>query len=281
MYGVIYLIICKLNGKKYVGQTKNFKKRINEHKRGRQFVDREIQTFGWENFTVEILEECATREQLNEREMFWIKELNCRYPDGYNLMDGASRLKSCEDETQTKNPSADAENFLSAEHRAKISATERNDSPFKNLSNAITAHNLSYTALAEILGIARPSFSFKMCGRINFTAKDRDILVEVFGLPAEYLFMRDDGLPTIMLSKTERYEKMSAARRVETPYKNLLAEMDERQISYKKLKKMLGLKGGSVSLKMRGKQNFTVQQIAKLVEIFNKPAKYLMTRASD
>ena len=61
----------------------------------------------------------------------------------------------------------------------------------------------------------------------------------------------------------------------------ILAAMDERQISYKKLKKMLGLKGGSVSLKMRGKQNFTVQQIAKLVEIFNKPAKYLMTRASD
>lgn len=277
MYGVIYLIVCKLNGMKYVGQTVNFRQRINQHKIGKQYVDLEIQKYGWENFTVEILEECESRNQLNERENFWIRELNCKHPNGYNLAGGGIKLTDCEDKKRTRKPSANAGNFLSAEHRAKISATERNESPFKNLSDTITAYNLSYTALAKILGVSRPTVSFKMCGRINFTAKDRDTLVELFSLPADYLFLRDDGLPAIILSETERYERMSVARRVETPYKNLLAEMDERQISYKKLKKLLGLKSGSVSHKMRGKQNFTAKQVAKLVEIFGKPADYLLS----
>ena len=278
MYGVIYKLTNKLNGKPYVGQTKQkLHRRMEQHKIASTAIGNAIRKYGLENFTIEVIEECETLEQLNEREMFWIAYFNSKYPNGYNLMDGVSRLKSCEDETQTKNPSADTGNFLSAEHRAKISATERNDSPFKNLSDTITAYNLSYIALAKILGVSQPTVSFKMCGRINFTAKDRDTLVELFGLPAEYLFLRDDGLPAIILSETERYEKMSAARRVETPYKNLLAAMDERQISYKKLKELLGLNGGSVSHKMRGKQNFTAKQVAKLVEIFGKPADYLLS----
>ncbi len=37
----------------------------------------------------------------------------------------------------------------------------------------------------------------------------------------------------------------------------------------------------SVSLKMREKYNFTVKDIAKLVEIFGKPAEYLMQRDDE
>ncbi len=37
----------------------------------------------------------------------------------------------------------------------------------------------------------------------------------------------------------------------------------------------------SVSLTMREKYNFTVKDIAKLVEIFGKPAEYLMQRDDE
>ena len=71
MYGVIYVIVNLLNGMRYVGQTtQKLNARIRKHKTGKQYIDRVIQDIGWENFTVEVLEECETREQLNEREKF-------------------------------------------------------------------------------------------------------------------------------------------------------------------------------------------------------------------
>ena len=70
----------------------------------------------------------------------------------------------------------------------------------------------------------------------------------------------------------------SLLKRGESPYKNLLAEMDKRNFSYASLAKLLGLCHQTVSDKMRGKQNFTASQIDKLVEIFGKPAEYLIAR---
>ena len=90
--GVIYLITNKLNGKQYVGQTTQaFKERIAQHKyHNALYVDHEIHKFGWENFGVEVIEECNTKEQLDEREMFWIAKLDTMAPNGYNLTAGGS-----------------------------------------------------------------------------------------------------------------------------------------------------------------------------------------------
>ena len=90
--GVIYLITNTLNGKNYVGKTKQkLEKRITQHKydsrKGRPGLGAAIRKYGWENFSVEVLETCPV-EMLNEREMFWIRELNSKAPNGYNLTDG-------------------------------------------------------------------------------------------------------------------------------------------------------------------------------------------------
>lgn len=66
-----------------------------------------------------------------------------------------------------------------------------------------------------------------------------------------------------------------------TPYKNLLDELNQRGFSYGNLAKILGVSVSSVSLKMRGKQNFTDKDKAKLVEIFGKPIEYLLQRDED
>lgn len=88
-YGVIYLITNIINGMKYVGQTRRpLKVRISEHKRGSQCVDKAIQKYGWGNFKIEVPEECDSQEKLDTRENFWICELNCKKPSGYNLTDG-------------------------------------------------------------------------------------------------------------------------------------------------------------------------------------------------
>ena len=58
----------------------------------------------------------------------------------------------------------------------------------------------------------------------------------------------------------EAIMKNSVAHRGNSPYKNLLAELDAHKISYNKLAKLLGLCHQSISHKMRGKQNFTTEQ---------------------
>ena len=91
MYGVIYVIINLLNGMRYVGQTRQrLKKRMSQHASANSYIDNAIRHYGWDNFTVEVIEECATPEQLNERERFWIAYFNCNHPNGYNLTDGGN-----------------------------------------------------------------------------------------------------------------------------------------------------------------------------------------------
>lgn len=67
-------------------------------------------------------------------------------------------------------------------------------------------------------------------------------------------------------------------KRSNTPYKNLLSIIVDKKLSYSDLDNLLGLGQSSFSHKMRGKVNFTEQEIVKLAEIFGKPAEYLMER---
>ena len=136
---------------------------------------------------------------------------------------------------------------------------------------------LSYNALAKLLGLERRTFSGKMLGEDYFTTKHVDKLVEIFGKPAEYLMARDDGLPATT-SKAAMRSKLSVHNRGETPYKNLLAEIDKHQLSYTALAKLIGLCPHTVSDKMRGEYSFSAKDVAKLVEIFGKPAEYLLAR---
>ncbi len=90
--GIIYKITCLVNGKGYVGKTRQkLNDRIRQHKNdgkhGRPGIDAAIEKYKWENFTVEILEECPV-ELLSDREIFFIATLKTKAPNGYNLTDG-------------------------------------------------------------------------------------------------------------------------------------------------------------------------------------------------
>lgn len=82
----IYKITNKLNGKCYIGQSVDIYNRWHEHKYADckdSVIHRAIKKYGKDNFSFEILEKIP-REELNEREIYWIKYYDS-YNNGYNL----------------------------------------------------------------------------------------------------------------------------------------------------------------------------------------------------
>ncbi len=136
--GTIYKITCLVNGKFYVGKTKQkLSRRITQHKydskKGSLGLGAAIRKYGWENFTVEVIETCPI-DKLNEREIFFIAELNSKSPNGYNLTDGGdggrglSPNKETRDKISAKLKGRPAHNKgqkMSAETCARMSATKK------------------------------------------------------------------------------------------------------------------------------------------------------------
>ena len=86
---LIYKITNLINKKSYVGQLCNNLK-FKYYWGSGTYIKRTIKKYGKENFSKMILEEltCIDKKQLDRREQFWIKKLNTRIPNGYNLTDG-------------------------------------------------------------------------------------------------------------------------------------------------------------------------------------------------
>lgn len=87
----IYLSKNLVNGKCYVGQTKDFNQRVKGHlldaEKGKGFkFHAAIRKYGKENFSFEIIEECDD-EIANEKEKLWIERFDA-FTRGYNMTSG-------------------------------------------------------------------------------------------------------------------------------------------------------------------------------------------------
>lgn len=89
VFGVVYLILNKLNGKMYVGQTvQSLKNRMARHLSGDQYIDRALKKYGLENFYYGVIKSCASKAEMDYWEKFFIAALKTKSPIGYNLTDG-------------------------------------------------------------------------------------------------------------------------------------------------------------------------------------------------
>ena len=97
MNGFIYKITNNLNNKVYIGQTiQKPIERFYQHcaKKCDKYIlnmviHKAIFKYGKDNFTFEVIEE-VPKQQLNEREEYWIKYYNS-YVDGYNSTKGGQK----------------------------------------------------------------------------------------------------------------------------------------------------------------------------------------------
>ena len=145
IFGMIYLITNKVDGKQYVGQTRSHYKnhdkyrpygikfRFKNHMNKAQcnsstsqstYLCNAVRKHGRENFSVEEIEVCNL-EHLDEREIHWIKEYNTMFPNGYNLTFGgkSTRYRHTMDRSDPLNPpqSRGGCKFRSEETRIKMS----------------------------------------------------------------------------------------------------------------------------------------------------------------
>lgn len=82
MYGYIYLTTNLVNGRKYVGQHKS-SVFTESYKGSGKLVRQAFEKYGWDNFKVELLEECNSKEDLDRAEINWISKLSAVYSDEY------------------------------------------------------------------------------------------------------------------------------------------------------------------------------------------------------
>lgn len=113
----IYLITNNINGKKYIGQSRNLVKRWNDHKdearhnRSTLLIHNAMREYGIDNFSFDILFECPI-DMLDVWESDMIRLYDTFVPNGYNIRDGKKGI--------------------SEEERLKLSERMKENNPMKN-----------------------------------------------------------------------------------------------------------------------------------------------------
>ena len=89
MFGYIYLTTSLINNKKYIGQKTSNKFLKESYLGSGKLIQRAINKYGKENFKVELLETCESKQELNEAERYWIRKFNAdNSSDFYNISEG-------------------------------------------------------------------------------------------------------------------------------------------------------------------------------------------------
>lgn len=92
LYGIIYKVINKINGKIYIGKTireLDTRKRCYESKArnnsNNMSIVRALRKYGNENFIWDTIEQCYDREELSEMEFHYIRQYKAFGGNGYNV----------------------------------------------------------------------------------------------------------------------------------------------------------------------------------------------------
>lgn len=103
MGSAVYLIINKINGKCYIGESKDYIKRWSDHKAAsvKYPIHYAFDKYGIDNFSFEIIEECSENE-LKEAEVWWIAYFKSLGVELYNITNGGDGITGYQHTDKTK-----------------------------------------------------------------------------------------------------------------------------------------------------------------------------------
>lgn len=190
-YGDIYKATCKITNKSYIGQAKKYqgkfdnkwgyKKRWESHIKEAlksksdhcSYLNNAIRKYGYNNFTLELIDEADTKELLDELEKKYIQQFNTMVPDGYNLDSGGNKGYKVSEQTKLKQSKT---RLGMRKNKAVRKYEEDNDLPkyivaVRNKNKDITA----YRILNFPIGIDKPEFITKYfyISKINEISKEQ------------------------------------------------------------------------------------------------------------
>ena len=157
MQSGIYMIICLVTSKAYIGQTKGrIETRVKKHLEGKtpgcRALHSAIKKYGKENFKWEILHENVIPELLGTLEKQEIAKYNTMSPHGYNLTEGAEDGSQSEETIQRRTETLKANPPMlgkkhTPESRAKMSksrtGSKRTSATRERMSDAAKGHLVS------------------------------------------------------------------------------------------------------------------------------------------
>lgn len=212
---LLYLITCACNGKLYVGQTvRSLEKRWYQHrmdsKRGQMTLYRAMRKHGFENFRIEQIGECRTREEASIAEKWLIIFLGSHISkNGYNVAPGGFVFGKRSPDLAAKIKAAwtPEKRFLAAE-RTRKAVTPESRKAFSELNKKIwTPERRAAASELRLKMSASPEHSQKMK---NAWTPERKKIFSVFSASAEMNMKRRAGI-------TPEVRKASGDRRRGVP----------------------------------------------------------------
>lgn len=137
MYGYIYITYNKINGKIYIGQRKG--EYDKSYYGSGKYLKRAIEKYGVENFENRIIQWCKTKEELNEKEKYWIAKYNCnaRNKFGYNIASGGSNGNIYEYMTDERKLEVKLKISNSLKGNTRSKGKVRSEKTKQNISNSL------------------------------------------------------------------------------------------------------------------------------------------------
>jgi group I intron endonuclease len=198
---IIYKTTNLVNQKFYVG--KDTHNNPNYYGSGKR-LKLAIQKYGIENFKKEILEICESLERLNEREKFWIKELNA-ISEGYNISLGGDG-----GDTISNNPRRD-------EISKKIS--ESNKGRFVGKTNSKeTRKKISKALKGRFVGDKNPNYGKNHTDEAKDKIRKKALGRVVSDETRKKISIKNKGKKGVVWTDEMR-QKLSENRKINNPFK--------------------------------------------------------------
>lgn len=138
MYGYIYLTTNSITNKIYIGQKKSNKFLGDRYFGSGKHLKESVKTYGKESFNVKMLCECFSKEELDEKEIYYISIYNSTDPSiGYNISHGGNTPSGID----AWNKGLKGAQTMSQETRDKMSKSHLGHSTSENTKKKISESN--------------------------------------------------------------------------------------------------------------------------------------------